>query len=289
MPLNIHIDPIFYILIISLLGLIVGSFLNVVIHRLPKIMDRDWRSQCLAFLEMEEELKSQENYSLSQPPSHCPKCKHPISPFENIPLFSFLLQRGKCRHCGEPISWRYPIIELTSAILSGIIAYHFGMSSATIFALLLTWALIALTVIDLDHQLLPDSITLPLLWLGLLLSTQGIFVDMHASIIGASIGYLSLWSIYWLFKLLTGKEGMGYGDFKLLALFGAWLGWQSLPLIILLSAGVGAVVGISLIIFKNHQRQQPIPFGPYLASAGWIAMLWGDQITKAYLTWALAI
>jgi leader peptidase (prepilin peptidase)/N-methyltransferase len=289
MQADFTVDTTFYILIITLLGLIVGSFLNVVIHRLPKIMDRDWRSQCLTFLDMEGELKSQENYSLSQPPSHCPKCKHPISPFENIPLFSFLLQRGKCRHCGEPISWRYPIIELTSAILSGIIAYHFGMSSATIFALLLTWALIALTVIDLDHQLLPDSITLPLLWLGLLLSTQGIFVDMHASIIGASIGYLSLWSIYWLFKLLTGKEGMGYGDFKLLALFGAWLGWQSLPLIILLSAGVGAVVGISLIIFKNHQRQQPIPFGPYLASAGWIAMLWGDQITKAYLTWALAI
>ncbi|MCW8888108.1 MAG: A24 family peptidase, partial [Gammaproteobacteria bacterium] len=180
-------------------------------------------------------------------------------------------------------------IEFTSAVLSAVIAFHFGMSSAVIFALLLTWALIALTVIDLDHQLLPDSITLPFLWLGLILSTQNIFIDMQASIIGAAIGYLSLWSIYWVFKIVTGKEGMGYGDFKLLSLFGAWLGWQSLPLIILLSAGVGAVVGISLILFNNHQRQQPIPFGPYLASAGWIAMLWGDQITKAYLDWALSI
>lgn len=289
MPINSYIDPVYYLFAISLLGLVVGSFLNVVIHRLPKMMEKDWRSQCLSFLEMEEEQKTEARYSLSQPPSHCPKCNHPISPFENIPLISFLLQRGKCRHCGEPISWRYPIIELTSAVLSGIIAYHFGMSSAAIFALLLTWALIALTVIDLDHQLLPDSITLPFLWLGLLLSTQSIFIDMHASIFGAAVGYLSLWSIYWVFKLVTGKEGMGYGDFKLLALFGAWLGWQSLPLIILLSAGVGAVVGISLILFKNHQRQQPIPFGPYLAVAGWIAMLWGEQITKAYLNWALAV
>jgi len=282
------IDTTIYILIVSLLGLIVGSFLNVVIHRLPKMMERDWRSQCLSFLEMEEE-QSQERYSLSQPPSHCPKCNHPISAFENIPLISFVIQRGQCRHCGEPIAWRYPIIELTTATLSGVIAFHFGMSSAALFALLMTWALIALTVIDLDHQLLPDSIVLPFLWLGLLLSTQGIFTDMQASIIGAAIGYLSLWSIYWLFKLLTGKEGMGYGDFKLLALFGAWLGWQSLPLIIMLSAGVGAVVGVGLILFKNHKRQQPIPFGPYLASAGWIAMLWGEQITEAYLNWAFSL
>lgn len=282
------INPTIYILTVSLLGLIVGSFLNVVIHRLPKIMDREWRSQCLSFLEMEQQ-QGQENYSLSRPPSHCPKCNHPISAFENIPVLSFLIQRGRCRHCGEPISWRYPIIEMITALLSGAIAYHFGVSSAAIFALLLTWALIALTVIDLDHQLLPDSITLPFLWLGLLLSTQNVFADMQSSIIGAAIGYLSLWSIYWAFKLLTGKEGMGYGDFKLLALFGAWFGWQSLPLIIILSAGVGAVVGIALILFKNHQRQQPIPFGPYLASAGWISLLWGEQITAAYLNWALAV
>ena len=287
MPINTHIEPVFFILALTILGLVVGSFLNVVIHRLPKIMDSDWRSQCLSFLEMEQP-QADKAYSLSQPPSHCPKCKHPISVFENIPLLSFLIQRGRCRHCGEPISWRYPIIEFTTALLSGTIAYHFGMSSAVIFALLLTWALIALTVIDLDHQLLPDSITLPMLWLGLLLSTQTIFTDMQSSIIGAAIGYLSLWSIYWIFKLLTGKEGMGYGDFKLLALFGAWFGWQSLPLIIILSAGVGTVVGVALILFKNHQRQQPIPFGPYLASAGWIALLWGEKITSAYLDWALS-
>lgn len=282
------INPTLYILIVSLLGLIVGSFLNVVIHRLPKIMDREWRSQCLSFLEMETQ-QEQESYSLSRPSSHCPKCKHPISAFENVPVISFLIQRGKCRHCGEPISWRYPIIEMITALLSGAIAYYFGISSAAIFALLLTWALVALTVIDLDHQLLPDTITLPFLWLGLLLSTQNVFTDMQSSIIGAAIGYLTLWSIYWSFKLFTGKEGMGYGDFKLLALFGAWFGWQSLPLIIILSAGVGAVVGIALILFKNHHRQQPIPFGPYLASAGWISLLWGEQITAAYLNWALAI
>lgn len=284
-----HLDPVYFILAISLLGLVVGSFLNVVIHRLPKMMDSEWRSQCLSFLEMEKDTPEDELYSLSQPPSHCPKCNHPISAFENIPLISFLLQRGKCRHCGEAISWRYPIVELVTAFLSGAIAYYFGISSAAIFALLLTWALVALTVIDLDHQLLPDTITLPFLWLGLLLSTQNVFTDMQSSIIGAAIGYLTLWSIYWLFKLLTGKEGMGYGDFKLLALFGAWFGWQSLPLIIILSAGVGAVVGIALILFKNHQRQQPIPFGPYLASAGWISLLWGEQITAAYLDWALAV
>lgn len=287
MPIISQLDPVYFILALSLLGLIVGSFLNVVIHRLPKMMDSDWRSQCLSFLEMEK--PEHKRYSLSQPPSHCPKCNHPISALENIPVISFLIQGGKCRHCGEPISWRYPVIELTTALLSGAIAYYFGMSSAAIFALLLTWALVALTVIDLDHQLLPDSITLPLLWLGLLLSTQNVFTDMQSSIIGAAIGYLTLWSIYWAFKLLTGKEGMGYGDFKLLALFGAWFGWQSLPLIIILSAGVGAVVGIALILFKNHQRQQPIPFGPYLASAGWIALLWGEQITAAYLNWALAV
>lgn len=283
------LDPIPFILIITLLGLIIGSFLNVVIHRLPKMMESDWHSQCLTFLEMDEPKEPKKRYTLSQPPSHCPKCKHPIAAFENIPVISFLLQKGKCRHCGEPISWRYPMIELTTAILSGIIAFYYGMSPAVIFALLLTWALIALTVIDYDKQLLPDSITLPLLWLGLLLSTQTIFTDMNSSIIGAAVGYLSLWSIYWSFKLLTGKEGMGYGDFKLLALFGAWFGWQSLPLILILSAGVGAVVGIGLILFKNHQRQQPIPFGPYLASAGWIAMIWGEQITAAYLDWAFSI
>ena len=293
MPLNINIDPLFFILSVSLLGLMIGSFLNVVIHRLPTMMDSEWRSQCYSFLEIDEATSKQkvEHYTLSQPPSHCPKCNHPISALENIPLISFILQRGKCRHCGEPISWRYPTIELITALLSGVNAYHFGQTLESLFAQLLTWGLIALTVIDLDHQLLPDSITLPFLWIGLLISTlnnHGLFVDMHSSIIGAAIGYLSLWSIYWIFKLLTGKEGMGYGDFKLLALFGAWLGWQSLPLILILSAGVGAVVGISLILFKSHQRETPIPFGPYLASAGWIAMLWGDQITAAYLNWALA-
>jgi leader peptidase (prepilin peptidase) / N-methyltransferase len=263
-------------------GLFVGSFLNVVILRLPVMLHRSWETQCLE-LKGHESNEHVEHFNLLFPRSRCPKCSHQISAFENIPVLSYLLQRGRCRHCQAKISIRYPLIELLTALLSGIVAWHYGFGWETLFALLLTWSLISLTFIDIDHQLLPDDITLPFLWLGLGLSLFDIFTDMHSSIIGAMVGYLSLWSVYQLFKLITGKEGMGYGDFKLLAVFGAWFGWQILPLTILLSSLVGAVIGISMIVFMGRDRQIPIPFGPYLAIAGWIAMMWGNDINTAYL------
>ncbi len=265
----------------GLLGLIIGSFLNVVIYRLPVMMQRSWRQQCQELLELEAE-QEQERFNLATPASRCPGCGHKIGALENIPVLSFLLQKGRCKHCGIKISPRYPAIELLSALISAAVAWQLGFGLPLAFALLLSWALIALTFIDFDHQLLPDDITLPLLWLGLLLSTVNVFTDMQSSIIGAAAGYLSLWTVYQLFKLITGKEGMGYGDFKLLAVFGAWFGWQALPMVILLSSLVGAVVGISLILMLGRDRQLPIPFGPYLAAAGWIAMLWGDTIISGY-------
>jgi len=270
-----------FIVACTLLGLIVGSFLNVVIYRLPVMMQRSWESQCQELLELEP--VTHEAFNLVTPGSRCPHCGNHISALENIPVVSYLLQGGRCKHCREPISIRYPLIELFTAILSGVAAWHFGFGWPAAFAVLLTWALIAMSFIDIDHQLLPDDITLPFLWLGLLLSLFGFYTDMSSAIIGAVAGYLSLWLVFHTFRLITGKEGMGYGDFKLLALFGAWFGWQSLPLIILLSSLVGAVIGISLILFLGRDRQQPIPFGPYLAAAGWIAMLWGSDITHAYL------
>ncbi len=275
--------PWFFNLSIGVLGLIVGSFLNVVIHRLPQMMQRDWHAQCRELLELPGEYAAPRHFGLVVPRSRCPHCGHGITALENIPLLSYLALKGKCSACGARISPRYPVVELLTAILSVAVAAHFGFGWASVAALLLTWCLIALTFIDLDHQLLPDSITLPLLWGGLLLSLGGVFVDSQAAIIGAAAGYLSLWWVYWLFKLLTGKEGMGQGDFKLLAVFGAWLGWQALPLIILLSSLVGAMVGISLMLFRGHQRDTPIPFGPYLAAAGWIALLWGEPLMQAYL------
>ncbi|MDA1107532.1 MAG: A24 family peptidase [Proteobacteria bacterium] len=276
--------PWFFNLSAGLLGLMVGSFLNVVIHRLPQMMQRDWQTQCRELLAMPDESSTAPaHFSLVTPRSRCPQCGHGITALENIPLLSYLALKGKCSACGARISPRYPLVELLTAALSAAVAAHFGFGWMSAAALLLTWALIALTFIDLDHQLLPDSITLPLLWGGLLLSLGGVFVDSPTAIIGAAAGYLSLWTVYWLFKLLTGKEGMGQGDFKLLAVFGAWLGWQALPLIILLSSLVGALVGISLMLFRNHQRDTPIPFGPYLAAAGWIALLWGAPLTQAYL------
>lgn len=278
--------PLWAIAIIFIFGLMIGSFLNVVIYRLPLMMNREWRSQCAELLELDAPAQ-QEPFNLAFPGSHCPACKHPIGALENIPLLSYLLQRGKCRHCATPISIRYPIIELITGILSAAVIWQFGVGWQGLFVLLFTWVLIALTLIDFDHQLLPDSLTLPLLWLGLLLSLATVFVDAHASIIGAAVGYLLLWSVYWLFKLVTGKEGMGYGDFKLLAALGAWMGWQAIPLIVLLSSLVGALVGISLILFRGRDRQLPIPFGPYLAAAGWIAMMWGNEITTGYLRMAL--
>lgn len=273
--------PLLFAAIATLFGLFVGSFLNVVIYRLPVMMQRSWRSQCQELLELKQD--KQAVFNLSRPRSRCPHCGHLIGALENIPVVSYLLQRGRCRHCGETISSRYPLIELFSALLTGITAWHFGFGWEALFAILLTWALIALSFIDIDHQLLPDDITLPFLWLGLGLSLFALFTDMQSAIIGAIAGYLSLWLVFWAFKLLTGKEGMGYGDFKLLALFGAWLGWQNLPLIILLSSLVGAVIGIAMIVLRGRDRQLPIPFGPYLAAAGWLAMIWGDAINSAYL------
>jgi leader peptidase (prepilin peptidase) / N-methyltransferase len=268
-----------------LFGLSVGSFLNVVIYRLPKMLETQWTQDCLEHLGQPGETPAAP-FNLNRPASHCPSCQHKIRPWENIPVISWLMLRGRCSNCHNPISPRYPIIEAVTGLLSLTVAMHFGLSWATAGALLLTWALIALSMIDFDVQMLPDNITLPFLWLGLLLSLHGIFADTQAAIIGAVAGYLSLWSVYQLFKRLTGKEGMGYGDFKLLAMLGAWLGWQYLPQIILLSALVGAVVGVSLILLRGRDRNIPIPFGPYLAAAGWISLMWGDTINHAYLAWA---
>jgi leader peptidase (prepilin peptidase)/N-methyltransferase len=267
----------------GLLGLIVGSFLNVVIHRLPIMMERSWRAQCRELLEQPENEGEQAPFNLVVPRSRCPSCGHLIRALENIPVLSYLLQRGRCRHCGTHISIRYPVIEILTALLTAAVVWHFGPTLQAAAAILLTWALVALTFIDLDHHLLPDDITLPFLWFGVAFSFFGVFTNLTASVAGAMAGYLALWSIYHLFRLLTGKEGMGYGDFKLLAMLGAWMGWQQLPMIILLSSLVGAAVGISMILLRGHDRNVPIPFGPYLAAAGWLALVWGDSLTGWYL------
>jgi leader peptidase (prepilin peptidase)/N-methyltransferase len=274
-------DPAVFALTAGLLGLIVGSFLNVVIHRLPIMMERDWAAQCA-------ELKGDappvvEPLSLARPRSRCPRCGHSITALENIPVISWILLRGKCKGCAAPISFRYPLIEALTGLLFAYAAWHFGFTAAGLGALVLFAALVALTGIDFDTQLLPDDITLPLLWLGLALNAFSVYTDLKSAVIGAMAGYLSLWAVYWAFKLITGKEGMGYGDFKLLAALGAWLGWQVLPLTILLSSLVGAVVGIALMVFARHGRNVPIPFGPYLAAAGVIALIWGKPLTRAYL------
>lgn len=268
------------------LGLLVGSFLNVVIYRLPIMMQQEWTDQCCDLLEVKNLKKKHgnfERFDLVIPHSHCPKCEHAITALENIPVISYIIQRGKCTHCKTSISLRYPIIESVTGLLSCLVVYSFGPGLLTLAVLLLTWGLIALTMIDLDHQLLPDEITLPLLWLGLIINSFTYITPLENALWGAVLGYLILWSIYWLFKLATGKEGMGYGDFKLLAALGAWMGWQALPQIILLSSLVGAVVGLSLIIIKGRDKNIPISFGPYLASAGFIVLLWGNQISDFYL------
>ncbi|MFZ2168290.1 MAG: A24 family peptidase [Methylococcaceae bacterium] len=285
--LNMHLNtPYFIVALAAVIGLLVGSFLNVVILRLPIMMQRNWRRECAEYLQLDsaETQTQEEPFDLVFPLSRCPICLAPIKPCQNIPVISYLFLKGRCAACSSPISLRYPIIEAFTAITSAIVALHFGYTPQTVFALTLTWSLIALSVIDIDHHLLPDSITLPVLWLGLCLSLFSLFTDTHASIIGAISGYLALWLVYHLFKLATGKEGMGYGDFKLLALFGAWLGWQYLPVIILLSSLVGAVIGLAMIIIVKRDHTIPIPFGPYLAAAGWIALLWGNDINKLYLT-----
>lgn len=265
----------------TIAGLLVGSFLNVVIHRLPKMLEQGWHQQCTEL--RGEEPAHSEPYNLLLPRSACPHCQHAISAWENIPVISYLMLRGKCKGCGAAISLRYPVIEAISGLLCGFAALHFGFGLAAIGAMLLIWALIALTAIDFDTQLLPDDITLPLIWSGLLFNLYGAFTTLHDAFLGAASGYLALWSVYWLFKLVTGKEGMGYGDFKLLAALGAWLGWQLLPLIIILSSLVGAVVGITLIVAVKHGRDIPIPFGPYLAGGGLIALFWGQTLTQSYL------
>ncbi len=272
------------IVTVTIVGLMVGSFLNVVIYRLPVMMQRNWRDECYEYLEIPKNaIDEEESLNLSFPGSRCNQCHTAIKPHHNIPVLSYIFLGGKCAYCQAPIALRYPLVELFTGIISAIVAWHFGYSSEIFFALVLSWSLIALSGIDIDHQLLPDSITLPLIWLGLFLSLFNIFTDSHSSIIGALAGYLSLWLVFQLFKIATGKEGMGYGDFKLLAVFGAWLGWQYLPLIILLSSLVGAIIGTAMVVFAKHDRQKPIPFGPYLAAAGWLALLWGEQMNQLYL------
>jgi leader peptidase (prepilin peptidase)/N-methyltransferase len=296
-------SPAFFLSSVILLSLLIGSFLNVVIHRLPIMLDREWREQSTELLAsplpgssataseqpvvVQKQLKA-EPYNLVVPRSACPHCKAPITAMQNVPVISYLVMGGKCANCKAPISVRYPIVELVTAAASAVVAWKFGVHWYTAAALLLTWMLIAMSAIDIDHQILPDNMTLPLVWLGLLLSlfasnTTTLPVDPRTAIIGGVAGYLSLWTVYQLFKLITGKEGMGYGDFKLFAVFGTWLGWKMLPLIILLSAFTGAVVGITLIILRGRDRNIPIPFGPYLAAAGWIALLWGPQLVDGYL------
>lgn len=267
----------------GLLGLVVGSFLNVVIHRLPKILVRRWKTECAQWLNTT--LPSEEEnsvYNLAMPASHCPHCTHRLSALENIPLVSFLIQRGKCRDCQARISWRYPITEGLASMLAMVMAVHFGPTWQGMAAIGFSWTLIAASLIDAEHQLLPDILTLPLLWLGLTLSLGNVFLDPKTAILGVVAGYLSLWSVYWVFRLLTGKEGMGYGDFKLLAALGAWLGWQKLPIVVLLSSLVGAAVGITWVVLGKQDRRQPIPFGPFLATAGWITLLWGEDLVRFY-------
>jgi leader peptidase (prepilin peptidase)/N-methyltransferase len=289
-------SPALFVATCLVLGLLVGSFLNVVIYRLPVMLERQWREQC-AELSAESGATASpapvalERFNLMVPRSSCPACHAPITALQNIPLLSWVLLRGRCASCGRPISARYPLVEALTGVLSALVAWRFGFGWGTPAALVLTWFLIALTFIDIDHQLLPDSLTLPLLWLGLLVSlwhaqqpgAASLPVDLRSSVIGAIAGYVSLWSVYHLFRLVTGKEGMGYGDFKLFAALGAWLGWQMLLPIILIAAAVGAVVGLVLIVARGRDRAAPIPFGPFLASAGWLMLMFGPRLVSGYL------
>ena len=278
----------FYLTTVGLVSLCVGSFLNVVIYRLPLMMQREWQSECRLLFEDElntnqaKPKNTSEPFNLVKPNSTCPKCKTALKPWQNIPIISWLILKGKCASCSNPISIRYPAIEAITALLSLVVAYTFGATEQALLYIVITWALVALTFIDIDHMLLPDQLTLPLVWLALIAAVAGITITPSDAIMGAAFGYLSLWSVFWLFKLLTGKEGMGYGDFKLLALFGALLGWQSLLTIILLSSVVGAIIGIALLSIQGKDKATPIPFGPYLAIAGWITLLWGNQLQSAY-------
>ncbi len=266
---------------VGLFSLMVGSFLNVVVYRLPIMMQRSWRQSCaIEVFNNPGMLKEadQQRFNLAIPNSHCPQCNHAISPWENIPIISFLWQKARCKHCHTPISWRYPLVEFATLVLSLLTAWQLGYGIALAAGLLLTWSLIVLSLIDYDHQLLPDDITLPLLWFGLFLNLFGVFTTLPSAVIGAMVGYLFLWLVYWGFKLITGKEGMGYGDFKLFALFGAWFGWKYLLLILLLSSCVGLLFALIFIATGLQQRSKPMPFGPYLAAAGWVTLLWGAEL-----------
>ncbi len=285
-------EPVVFFTGSLLLGLIVGSFLNVVIYRLPVMMERDWRAQCRELLQADEAVAEQATpqeeqptapFNLLLPNSHCPHCDHEIRPWENLPVVSYLLLRGRCSHCHAGISPRYPLIEAFCALLSLIVAWKFGPTAQTAGLLAFTWALLAASMIDLDHMLLPDDIVLPLLWLGLIVNSFGLIVSLPEALWGAIAGYMSLWLVFQTFRLLTGKEGMGYGDFKLLAALGAWLGWQQLPLIILMASASGAVLGVLAIALKLRERSQPIPFGPFLACGGWICAIWGTEIQRVWL------
>lgn len=273
--------PILFISLCATIGLMVGSFLNVVILRLPKMMEREWHQQCAEL--RGETIETLPPLSIAKPRSACPHCQHKITALENIPILSYLVLRGRCSQCNTSISPRYPIIEALTGIISGFVAWNFGYGFLALAALIFVWAMIALAFIDLDTQLLPDDITLPLLWAGLLVNLGDGFTDIRSAIIGAVSGFLALWSVYWCFKIATGKEGMGYGDFKLLAVIGAWFGWKMLPLVILISSLVGALVGIGLIVITKHGRNVPIPFGPYLVGGGLIALFWGNQLNHTYL------
>jgi len=275
--------PALFVVMVAIFSLVIGSFLNVVIYRLPKMMENDWQQEYQAYFNADT-AAAPARFNLAVPRSACPACNAPVQARDNVPVLSWLLLKGKCRSCSAPISARYPVVEALTAVLSAVVAWKLGFGLAAAVIIFTTWVLIALTFIDIDKMLLPDQLTLPLLWLALLFSlSDSAFVNPAQAIVGAAAGYLSLWSVYWLFKLLTGKEGMGYGDFKLLAVFGALLGASQLPLIILLSSLVGAVVGITLLSVQGKDKATPIPFGPYIAAAGWIALLWGEQLTNAYL------
>lgn len=276
-------SPPFYLTTIFILGLLVGSFLNVVILRLPVMEEAEWKEQCCELLEIENKEKQTTPFNLIQPRSHCPHCNHQITALENIPVVSYLFLKGKCKACKNKISLRYPLIEFISALTATIVAFYFGVSIQALFAIFLTWVLIVQAMIDFDTKYLLDVITLPCLWLGILLNSFNVFTDLYSSVFGAILGYGTLRLVYEIYKFITKKEGMGFGDFKLLALLGAWFGWQMLPLIIIMSSLVGAIIGISMIVFKSHDKTEPIPFGPYLAIAGWISMLWGPYIMSLYL------
>ena len=274
-------DPVFFTLTCTALGLIVGSFLNVVILRLPKMMELSWRRECCELLDQPP--SDEPRLTLSHPGARCPGCGAAIKPWQNIPVISWLVLRGQCAQCGMRISVRYPFVELVTGLLSGLAAWQFGFGPEAISALVLIWVLTALTGIDMDTQLLPDSMTLPLLWLGLGVNLFAVWTPIPSAVMGAMLGYGSLWSVYWLFKLFTGKEGMGYGDFKLLGALGAWFGWQAVPLMILLSSFVGAALGIAILIARGQGRDTPMPFGPYLAGAGLLTLFFGDMVIAEYL------